>query len=211
MAIANTLSTLFLFDKESNRKTGRAARHKHNQSEIDQNCLSFGASRKISIDWDTSSFSLLEEVPKEYKTTRPDVIIICYEGVELGCGKVKPPKKCKELVDTDRARIAEICKRQLHLCLTSSKSPKEHCTFGVFVGGLVLELTKLEFDNGDYNCSILKVFKCLVVAKCKMPGRSEVHESIEQILEALYSFKVGFTLLLKHIHDKPFFTMFVRL
>ncbi|KAL0077462.1 hypothetical protein J3Q64DRAFT_1702855 [Phycomyces blakesleeanus] len=85
---------------------------------------------------DTSSFSLLEGVPKEYLTTRPDIIIICYERVEVGCGEVKPPKKSRDLIDIDRARIAEICKRQLHLRLQTSSSTKEHCTFGILVGGM---------------------------------------------------------------------------
>lgn len=88
------------------------------------------------LNRDTSSFSLLEEVPKEYRTTRPDIIMIYHEGIEVGCGEVKPPKKSKELVDIDRARIAEICKRQLHLCLQISSSTKEHCTFGILVGGV---------------------------------------------------------------------------
>ncbi|KAG1473832.1 hypothetical protein G6F56_000716 [Rhizopus delemar] len=173
MAIANILSTLFLFDKESTRKTGISVRYKHNQSEIDfiikfasvliQNA--FSSSNRISIDWDTSSFSLLEEVPKEYLTTRPDIIMICYEGIEVGCGEVKPPKKSKELIDIDRARIAEICKRQLHLRLQISSSTKEHCAFGIFVGGMMLELTKLELDNGKYNYSILKTIE--------IPGRKK--------------------------------------
>ncbi|KAG1237206.1 hypothetical protein G6F68_000879 [Rhizopus microsporus] len=122
MAIANTL---FLFDKESTRKTGGAVRYKYNQSEIDVIIKSgsvlvqntFASSSKISIGWGVSSFSLMEELPKEYLTTLPDIIIICCKGIEVGYGKVKPPKKSKELIDIDRARIAEICKRQLHLHL----------------------------------------------------------------------------------------------
>ena len=62
--------------------------------------------------------------------------MICYKGIEVGCGEVKPPKKSKELIDIDRARIAEICKRQLHLRLQISSSTKEHCTFGILVGGM---------------------------------------------------------------------------
>lgn len=89
-----------------------------------------------SLNRDTSSFSLLEEVPKEYLTTRPDIIMICYEGIEVVCGEVNPPKKSKELIDIDRARIAEICKRQLHLRFQISSSTKEHCAFGILVGGI---------------------------------------------------------------------------
>lgn len=49
-----------------------------------------------------------------------------------------------------------------------------------------LELTKLEFDNGKYNYSILKTIE--------IPERKKAYESIEKIFESLYSFKVGFTL-----------------
>ncbi|KAG1140717.1 hypothetical protein G6F37_006898 [Rhizopus arrhizus] len=203
MAIANTLSTLFLFDKESTRKTGGAVRHKYNQSEIDfiikfgsvlvQN--TFASSNKISIDWDISSFSLMEEVPKEYLTTRLDIIMICYKGIEVGCGEVKPPKKSKELIDIDRARIAEVCKRQLHLRLQISSSIKEHCTFGALIGGMVLELTKLQFDNGEYNYSILKTIE--------MPGQNKTGGSIEEILESLYSFKQVIEQSLPSEGEKP--------
>lgn len=92
--------------------------------------------RAHSLNRDTSSFSLREEVPKEYQAARPDIIMICCEGIEVGCGEVKPPKKCRELIDIDRSRIAEICKRQLHLRLQTSSSTKEHCTFGILAGGI---------------------------------------------------------------------------
>ncbi|CAO3693847.1 unnamed protein product [Rhizopus microsporus] len=139
----------FLFDKESTRKTGGAVRYKYNQSEIDviikygsvlvQN--TFASSSKISIGWGVSSFSLMEELPKEYLTTLPDIIIICCKGIEVGYGKVKPPKKSKELIDIDRARIAEICKRQLHLHLQVSSFTKEHSTFGILAEGMKRLLT----------------------------------------------------------------------
>ncbi|KAI8364909.1 hypothetical protein BD560DRAFT_332919, partial [Blakeslea trispora] len=144
MAIANTLSTLFLFNKESTRKAGRAVKYRYHQSEIDfiikfasvlvQN--TFASSEQISIDWDTSSFCLMEDIPRTFVTTRPDIIMICHKGIEVGCGEVTPAKKAKELIEIDRARIAEICKRQLHLRLQVSSSPKEHCTFGILFGGM---------------------------------------------------------------------------
>ncbi|KAI8888181.1 hypothetical protein K501DRAFT_268073 [Backusella circina FSU 941] len=151
------------------KKTGGAVRHKYNQSEIDfiiksasvlvQN--TFASSNKISIDcnkvltthslnMNTSSFSLMEEVPKEYLTTRSDIILIYYKGIKAGCGEVKPLKKSRELIDIDRAIIAEIGKKQIHLRLQISLSSKEHCKFGILVGGMVLELTKLQFDNGKF-------------------------------------------------------------
>lgn len=59
----------------------------------------------------------------------------------MGYGKVKPPKKSKELIDIDRARIAEICKRQLHLHLQVSSFTKEHSTFGILAEGMKRLLT----------------------------------------------------------------------
>jgi hypothetical protein len=57
--------------------------------------------------------------------------IACCEGIEA-----KPPGKTKELVDTERAQITEICKRQLHLRLQERKLKEEdQRTFGVLVGG----------------------------------------------------------------------------
>ncbi|KAI9029969.1 hypothetical protein CLU79DRAFT_716011 [Phycomyces nitens] len=72
---------------------------------------------------------------------------------------------------------------QLHLRLQASSSTKEHCTFGILVGeiGMVLDFTKLEFNNGEYNYSTLKTVE--------LPERKNVGGSIEEILESLYSFK----------------------
>ncbi|KAI9029968.1 hypothetical protein CLU79DRAFT_716010 [Phycomyces nitens] len=163
MAIANTLSTLLLSNEKSTRKTGGAVRHRYSQSEIDfiieigsvlvQN--TFDSSNKISVDWHRSGLWRSQA----------------------------SKKKNKALVDIDRARIAEICKRQLHLRLQASSSTKEHCTFGILVGeiGMVLDFTKLEFNNGEYNYSTLKTVE--------LPERKNVGGSIEEILESLYSFK----------------------
>ncbi|KAI9266237.1 hypothetical protein EDC94DRAFT_516012, partial [Helicostylum pulchrum] len=144
MTVANALSTLFLFDKDSMRRTAKNIKFKQNQSEIDfiikfasilvQNA--FSTSNDISIDWDITSFSLIGEVSNDYLAARTDITIICSEGVELGCGEVKPPKKSKELINIDRARIAEVCKRQLHLRLQSSVDTKEYCTFGILLAGM---------------------------------------------------------------------------
>lgn len=70
-----------------------------------------------------------------FKTTRPDIILVCKGGAEVGCGEIKPPGKVKELIDIDRARIAEICKRQLHIRMKEAKSTKEHVTFGIMLAG----------------------------------------------------------------------------
>ncbi|KAG1321650.1 hypothetical protein G6F62_010702 [Rhizopus arrhizus] len=189
MAIANSLSTLFLFDKESVRKTGKAVRHTHMQSETDfivkyasvmlQNI--FAASKKISIDWDILSFAAKERVPATFKTDRPDVVIICCSGIEVGCGEVKPPGKGNGLINKDRARIAEICKRQLHLRLKNATFGRELVTFGILLAGITLELTVLKFENGSYRYSILKTIE--------LPKRKNVYDNIETCFEVLCSFK----------------------
>ncbi|KAI9249016.1 hypothetical protein BY458DRAFT_494213 [Sporodiniella umbellata] len=164
-----------------NKKNRKICSTQYSQSEIDF-IIKF-ASVLVQNAFSSSKKSpLIEEVSKEYLTTRPDIIIICHEGIEVGCGEVKPPKKSKELIDTDRARIAEICKRQLYLRLKKSSCTKEHCAFGILIGeiGMMLELTKLEFDNGIYNYSILKTIE--------IPGRKKAYDSIEKTFESLYSF-----------------------
>jgi hypothetical protein len=59
----------------------------------------------------------MEEVPKADITARSGIVIICYEGIKVGCGEAKPPKKSRALMGIDRTRVAEMCKRRLHLCL----------------------------------------------------------------------------------------------
>ncbi|RCH88949.1 hypothetical protein CU097_005395 [Rhizopus azygosporus] len=115
-----------------------------------------------SLNRDTLSFATKGRIPTTFKTDRPDIIIICCCGVEVGCGEVKPPGKGKALVDKNRARIAD--------------------TFGVLVAGMSLELTKLQFNNDNYFYSVLK--------SIELPGRSQWYSNIEAYFETLFSFKV---------------------
>lgn len=57
---------------------------------------------------------------------------------------------------------------------------------------MALEFTKLQFDNGKYNYSILKTIE--------ISGRNKAYESIEKTFENLYSFKAGFYSIIKHIY-----------
>jgi hypothetical protein len=50
-------------------------------------------------------------------------------GQEVGCGEIKPPGTTSQLVKEDRARTAEILKRQLHVRIMKSKYPKEFVYF----------------------------------------------------------------------------------
>jgi hypothetical protein len=49
---------------------------------------------------------------------------------------------------------------------------------------MVMELTMLDFDNGQYNYSKLKALE--------IPERGRVYNSIEGLLEAIYGFKVKY-------------------
>lgn len=67
--------------------------------------------------------------------TQPDLVILCDEGSEVGCGEIKSHNKSQELVDTDKARVGEICKRQIHLQMLENKGREEHVSFGIVLAG----------------------------------------------------------------------------
>ncbi|KAF1802056.1 hypothetical protein FB192DRAFT_1446851 [Mucor lusitanicus] len=69
----------------------------------------------LFTDWDTTSLAV-KEIRKGYTAFRPDCLVITHKGVEVGTIEIKPlSNTCKELVDIDVCKVAEICKRQLHL------------------------------------------------------------------------------------------------
>lgn len=45
-----------------------------------------------------------------------------WDGIEVGNGEVKPPGTCDVLSNEDRAKIAELCKRQLQLRMKEAKT-----------------------------------------------------------------------------------------
>ncbi|KAI8380277.1 hypothetical protein BD560DRAFT_457920 [Blakeslea trispora] len=140
MVISDILTSLFLYDKDSTR---RACKYPYMRTEIDfivkfvsvllEN--TFSASKNLHIDWDTLSVCSKEKTANYFKADRPDVVVICNNGLEVGCGQAKPPKKSRELINVDRARIAELNKRQVHLRLKEAKSSKQLRTFGILVTG----------------------------------------------------------------------------
>lgn len=93
------------------------------------------------------SIAMKDTIAEIFKTTRPDIILVCKRGVEVGCGEIKPPGKVKELIDIDRARIAEICKRQLHVRMKAAKNKKEHVTFGLMLAGKAIDMYKKHFPQ----------------------------------------------------------------
>ncbi|CEG77951.1 hypothetical protein RMATCC62417_12622 [Rhizopus microsporus] len=127
-------------------------------------------------------FATKGRIPITFKAGRTDIIIICCCGVEVGCGEMKPPGKSMALVDKDGARIAELCKRQLHDRLKHATSAREQNTFGILVADVLLELTKLQFNNGNYLYSVLK--------SIEIPKRKEWYRGIEAFFEACFSFKL---------------------
>ncbi|KAI8328462.1 hypothetical protein EDC96DRAFT_580333 [Choanephora cucurbitarum] len=182
MSISNISTSLFLYDKELTRKN---CKYNYTRTEIDyivkfasvllQN--TFSTSKDVTIDWDTLSFSSKEKMPNLFKANRPDIIVFCSSGIEVGCGEIKPPQKSKELIDIDRARIAELCKRQLHMRLKTAKNKKQLRTFGI----LMTELTMMKLDNKKYKQCILE--------KTNLPKRGNNYEGLENCLESLFGLK----------------------
>ncbi|CAO3611251.1 unnamed protein product [Mucor hiemalis] len=146
------LSSIFLSTKHSIRAS-EDIKYRYAQSEIDyivkhvssilQNI--FAMDDRLSIDWDTTSFAV-KEIPRGYSSFRPDCIIITYKGEEVGTAEIKPLGTSKNLVDTDVCKIAEICKRKLHLRMEAAKSAKEFKTFGIMISGRQVNFSSLKFD-----------------------------------------------------------------
>ncbi|KAG2236823.1 hypothetical protein INT48_007007 [Thamnidium elegans] len=110
-----------------------------------------------AIFQDTMPDALKESV----KSIRPDLAVICTKGVEVGCGELKLLGKAKKLIEIDKARIG-----------TKNDELKDH----------QLELTKLKFNNGEYEYSLLSTVEFFI--------RDKYYKDIEVALEALLSFKV---------------------
>lgn len=83
---------------------------------------------------DTTSLAAKEIRPR-YTAFRPDCIILAYSGIEVATIEVKPLNTNKKLVETDLCKVAEVCKRQLHLRMKVARKSKEFKTFGVVVAG----------------------------------------------------------------------------
>ncbi|PHZ15701.1 uncharacterized protein RHIMIDRAFT_92112 [Rhizopus microsporus ATCC 52813] len=131
------------------------------------------------------SFATKGGNPTTLKAGRPDTIIICCCEVEVSCGEAKPPRKGMALIDKGRARIAELCMRQLHARLKHATSTSEQSTFGVLIARISLGLTKLQFNNSNYLYFVLK--------SIKIPRRKEWYRDVEVCLGACFSFKISAT------------------
>ncbi|KAI9361478.1 hypothetical protein BD770DRAFT_383487 [Pilaira anomala] len=84
------------------------------------------------------------------------MIIITEDGTEIGTGEIKPFKTCEQLIEIDRSRIVESCKRQLHQRLINARSTKELSTYGIFINGEQIQLSVLRLSSeGEYTYYIV--------------------------------------------------------
>ncbi|KAI8356767.1 hypothetical protein EDC96DRAFT_483976 [Choanephora cucurbitarum] len=130
------LSSIFINTKRKPVRDSSNVKFKYVQSEIDyimkhvsgilQNIFSMDSI--LSTGWDTTSLAV-KEIQQGYTAFRPDCLIITHNGVEVGAIEIKPITTCKELVDVDTCKVAEICKCQLHLRMKVAKSTREFDTF----------------------------------------------------------------------------------
>lgn len=134
---------------------------------------------------------------------RPDMLFTL-QGIEVGYGEIKPPDTNCALLDEDRARISELCKRQLHTRIKQAKSEKEFVTYGILIAGKDIlfhlpclslrfeydhyyigshiEMTCMFFNKGRYTYSLLKTLT--------LPTMKSTYGFMEEIMEVVTSWKV---------------------
>jgi hypothetical protein len=135
---------------------------------------------------------------------RPDCIIITYNGVEVGTIEIKPLDKCNELVSVDKCKVAEICKRQLHLRMRIARTTKEFVTFGMLVAGrryimfipcsfsncfLIPCLGKRVFFN-SLRLDANGIYKYVQHDEVVLPSFASTTTNMEAFLESILSFRV---------------------
>ncbi|KAI9006742.1 hypothetical protein CLU79DRAFT_840686 [Phycomyces nitens] len=114
------------------------------------------------------------------KKKRPDFIICAFDGLEVGCGEIKAPNTNSNEVEEGRCRVPEHLKKQLHKRLQVALDEKELVTFGVFIFGEKIELSMMEFKEGKYEYSVIKLLK--------LPTMSTTFERMDESLEFLLGF-----------------------
>ena len=77
----------------------------------------------------------MKEIRRGFTAFRPDTLITTNKGVEVGTVEIKPLNTSKELIEIDTCKIAEICKRQIHIRMKEATTEKELASFGVIVSG----------------------------------------------------------------------------
>ncbi|RCH99572.1 hypothetical protein CU097_015242 [Rhizopus azygosporus] len=120
---------------------------------------------------------------QRYTAFRPDRLIITYNGIEVGTIEIKPLDTCKELVDIDVCRVAEICKRMLHLRMKVAKTTKEFATFGIIIAGKRIFFNSLRLDTVD------GTYKYFQHGEVSLPSFESTTTDMEVFLESMLSFK----------------------
>ncbi|KAI9361487.1 hypothetical protein BD770DRAFT_24000 [Pilaira anomala] len=116
-------------------------------------CIVCGSS--LNLDWDITSNCYIN-CDMNVCFNRHDIIISTEDGTEIGTGEVKPYNTCDKLIEIDRSRIVESCKRQLHQRLVNARSTKELSTFGIFINGKHMQLSVLSLSpEGEYTYHIV--------------------------------------------------------
>lgn len=112
-------------------------------------------SSELNLDWDITPNCYIN-CELDVRFSRHDFIIYAQNGTEIGTGEIKPYNASEELVDIDRCRIAESCKKQLHQRLLVARSDKELITYGIMISGKQVQLSILKLTNeGKYNYHII--------------------------------------------------------
>ncbi|KAF7720683.1 hypothetical protein EC973_006536 [Apophysomyces ossiformis] len=140
----------------------------------------FSSRSSIQVEWNTLSFAhkMSNDTTNQ---RRSDMLFTSQDGIEIANGEVKPPETNGALLDVDRARIAELCKRQLHMRIKESKSEKEFVTYGILIAGQHIEVTCMTFQNRNYKYGILKTLT--------LPTTKTTYTHMEESLEILSGWK----------------------
>lgn len=110
---------------------------------------------ELNLDWDVTPNCFMN-CKLDVHFSRHDFIIYTKDGTEVGTGEIKPYQASEALVEIDRCRIAESCKKQLHQRLLAARSKKELYTYGIMINGNQVQLSALQLsDTGEYNYFII--------------------------------------------------------
>jgi hypothetical protein len=131
---------------------------------------------KLFYRWDSTSDIYDNSITKK----RPDFIITTIAGLEVACGEVKPPGTSEELLDIDRSRVQEHCKRQLHGRMYHAQSTKEFIVYGFMVAGPIVELYVTRFIENKYKTEKVKTIT--------LPTMPDTHTNMRDSLEIMIGF-----------------------
>lgn len=110
---------------------------------------------KLHLNWDVTPNSYTN-CELDVHFNRHDFILHTADGMEIGTGEIKPYQATDALVEEDRCRIAESCKKQLHQRLLVARSKNELQTYGIMVNGTKVQLSTLQLsETGEYNYYII--------------------------------------------------------